>query len=182
LATPRARAVFRRGARRDGAQDRIAFIYVTGPARCAELLPKPGGLLASADGAAEVLDATTEAHARGRPTPAENEALGERIVHPKPGYSAADAGFDGIFLARGAGIERGVKLDRGIGGFRRGGFLPPGGALPQIEHAHLRPAVDAQAVQVADAARDVEPPLLPAVQALDVAFVGDRREGRADQR
>ncbi|MEY2877667.1 MAG: hypothetical protein RLZZ15_47 [Verrucomicrobiota bacterium] len=119
-----------------GTQGGIAFIYVTDPARRAELLPKLRELFAAAEGVAEVLDATTEAHARGMPTPAENEAMGELILYPKPGYSfsadatgnllagpsinyggshgysSADAELDGIFLASGAGIKRGVKLDR----------------------------------------------------------------------
>jgi predicted AlkP superfamily pyrophosphatase or phosphodiesterase len=70
------------------------------------------------------------------PTPAENEAMGELILHPKAGYAftgaatgdvvhgpavnyggthgypATDPELDGIFIAQGAGIRRGVKLDR----------------------------------------------------------------------
>ncbi len=119
-----------------GTQGGIAFIYITDPARRAELLPKLKTLFASVEGVAEVLDAATEAHARGMPTPAENEAMGELILYPKPGYSFygsatgdivngpainyggthgysnRDPELDGIFLAQGAGIKKGVKLDR----------------------------------------------------------------------
>jgi hypothetical protein len=93
-------------------------------------------LFAGVEGVAEVLDATTEAHARGMPTPAENEAMGELILYPKAGYafnggaagdivngpavnyggthgySSADPELDGIFIAQGAGIKIGVKLER----------------------------------------------------------------------
>lgn len=119
-----------------GAQGGVAFIYITDPARRAELLPKLKTLFAAVEGVAEVLDAATEAHARGMPTPAENEAMGELILYPKPGYSfvggatgdivngpsinyggthgyqSSDPQLDGIFLAQGAGIKKGVKLDR----------------------------------------------------------------------
>ena len=119
-----------------GTQGGIAFIYVTDPARRAELLPKLREIFSKTEGVAEVLDAATEAHARGMPTPAENEAMGDLILYPKPGYaftgiatgdivngpsinyggthgySASDPELDGIFLAQGAGIKQGVKLDR----------------------------------------------------------------------
>ena len=119
-----------------GTQGGIAFVYVTDPARRAELLPKLRELFSQTEGVAEVLDAATEAHARGMPTPAENEAMGELILYPKAGYaftgaatgdnvngpsvnyggthgySSADPELDGIFIAQGAGIKRGVKLDR----------------------------------------------------------------------
>ncbi len=119
-----------------GTQGGIAFIYITDPARRAELLPKLKELFARVEGVAEVLDAATAAPVLGLPTPAENEAMGELILYPKPGYaftgaatgdivngpsvnyggthgySASDPELDGIFLAQGAGIRRGVKLDR----------------------------------------------------------------------
>jgi predicted AlkP superfamily pyrophosphatase or phosphodiesterase len=118
-----------------GAQGGIAFVYVTDPARRAELVPKLKELFARTAGVAEVIDAA-EAPALGMPTPAENEAMGEIILYPKPGYSfmsvatgdlvtgpsinyagshgysASDPELDGIFLASGAGIRKGVKLDR----------------------------------------------------------------------
>ena len=119
-----------------GTQGGIALVYVTDPARRGELLPQLKALFAGMEGVAEVLDATTEAHARGMPTPAENEAMGELILYPKNGYAftgaatgdivngpsvnyggthgyaATDPELDGIFIAQGAGIRRGVKLDR----------------------------------------------------------------------
>ncbi len=119
-----------------GTQGGIAFVYITEPARRAELLPKLKALFAATEGVAEVLDAATEAHARGLPTPEENEAMGEIILYPKAGYAftgaatgdivngpsvnyggthgypSSDPELDGIFIAQGAGIRRGVKLDR----------------------------------------------------------------------
>jgi predicted AlkP superfamily pyrophosphatase or phosphodiesterase len=119
-----------------GTQGGIAFVYVTDPARRAELLPRLKTLFAGVEGVDRVLDAATEAHALGMPTPAENEAMGELILYPKAGYAftAAAAGevvngpainyggthgypntdpeLDGIFIAQGAGIRRGVKLNR----------------------------------------------------------------------
>jgi len=119
-----------------GTQGGIAFVYITAPARRAELLPKLKALFAATEGVAEVLDAATEAHARGLPTPEENEAMGELILYPKAGYAftgaatgdlvngpsvnyggthgypSSDPELDGIFIAQGAGIRRGVKLDR----------------------------------------------------------------------
>lgn len=119
-----------------GTQGGIAFIYITDPAKRAELLPKLKELFSKTEGVAEVLDAATAAHGLGMPTPDENEAMGELILYPKPGYtfSAAAAGnalagpttdyggthgypahdpeLDGIFIASGAGIKAGVKLER----------------------------------------------------------------------
>ena len=119
-----------------GAQGGIAFVYITDPAKRAELLPKLKELFAQTEGVDRVLDAVTGAHALGMPTPAENEAMGELILYPKAGYAftgnavgdvvsgpavnyggthgypASDPELDGIFIAQGAGIRRGVKLDR----------------------------------------------------------------------
>jgi predicted AlkP superfamily pyrophosphatase or phosphodiesterase len=119
-----------------GSQGGIAFVYITDPARRAELLPKLKELFAKAEGVAQVLDADTEAHALGMPTPAENEGMGDLILYPKDGYafsgaangeleagpalnyggthgySANDPELDGIFVASGAGIRKGVKLAR----------------------------------------------------------------------
>ena len=101
-----------------------------------KLLPKLKALFAQTEGVDRVLDAATEAHALGMPTPAENEAMGELILFPKAGYAfsanatgdavtgpavnyggthgypSSDPELDGIFIAQGAGIRRGVKLDR----------------------------------------------------------------------
>jgi predicted AlkP superfamily pyrophosphatase or phosphodiesterase len=119
-----------------GTQGGIGFVYLTNPERKAELKPKLKELFAKMEGIGEVLDASTEAHARGMPTPEENEAMGELILYPKAGYSfsaaatgealvapttnyggshgysASDPELDGIFIAQGAGIKKGVKLER----------------------------------------------------------------------
>ncbi len=119
-----------------GTQGGVAFVYVTDPARRAELVPKLKELFAQTEGVAEVLDATASAHALGMPTPAENEAMGELILYPKAGYtftgaatgavvsgpavnyggshgySSADPDLDGIFIASGAGIKKGLKIPR----------------------------------------------------------------------
>lgn len=119
-----------------GTQGGIAFVYVTDPDRRAELVPQLKALFARTEGVAEVLDAATAAPARGMPTPAENQGMGEIILYPKPGYafsgaatgdeitgpalnyggthgySSADPELDGIFLASGAGIRRGVTIER----------------------------------------------------------------------
>ena len=119
-----------------GSQGGIGLVYVTDPARRAELLPKLKEIFASAEGIGEVIDASTGAHALGMPTPAENQGMGDLILYPKPGYafsgaaagnelvgpatnyggthgySSKDPELDGIFIASGAGIKKGVKLDR----------------------------------------------------------------------
>ncbi|MCX6953760.1 MAG: alkaline phosphatase family protein, partial [Verrucomicrobia bacterium] len=74
-----------------GTQGGIAFVYITNPARRAELLPKLREMFTKMEGVAEVLDAATEAHARGLPTPDENEAMGELILYPKAGYAFTGA-------------------------------------------------------------------------------------------
>lgn len=119
-----------------GTQGGIAFVYVTDPARRAELVPKLKELLAATEGVAEVIDAATGAHAHGMPTPAENEGMGELILYPKAGhvfnasaagaevtaptvnyggthgYNSRDPELDGIFIAQGAGIRRGGRVER----------------------------------------------------------------------
>ena len=118
-----------------GTQGGIAFVYVTDPARRAELGPKLKELFAQTEGVDRVLDAAA-AHDLGMPTPAENEAMGELILYPKAGYAftgsaagdvvagpavnyggthgypASDPELDGIFIAQGVGIKTGMKLDR----------------------------------------------------------------------
>ncbi len=119
-----------------GTQGGIGLVYVTDPARRAELLPKLKALFAQTEGIGEVLDAATEGPARGMPTPAENQGMGDLILYPKAGYafsgaangddvagpavnyggthgySSNDPELDGIFIASGASIKPGVKLDR----------------------------------------------------------------------
>jgi predicted AlkP superfamily pyrophosphatase or phosphodiesterase len=119
-----------------GSQGGIAFVYITDPARRAELLPKLKELFLKTEGVASVIEAASDAHRLGMPTPEENEAMGDLILYPKAGYAffgaaagdavsgpsinysgthgypASDPELDGIFIASGAGIKRGVKLER----------------------------------------------------------------------
>jgi len=119
-----------------GVQGGTAFVYVTDPARRAELVPRLKALFAQTEGIAEVIDATTGAPALGMPTPGENAGMGELILFAKAGYSfsasaagevvtgpalnyggthgypASDPELDGIFIASGAGIRKGVRLPR----------------------------------------------------------------------
>ncbi|MEY4941295.1 MAG: hypothetical protein RIQ93_3030 [Verrucomicrobiota bacterium] len=119
-----------------GSQGGIAFVYVTDPARRAELVPKLKALFSQTEGIAEVIDAASGAHALGMPTPAENAGMGELILYPKAGYAfspiatgdivvgpsinyggthgynSSDPELDGIFLASGAGIKKGQRLTR----------------------------------------------------------------------
>ncbi len=119
-----------------GSQGGIAMVYVTDPARRAELVPKLKALFAAAEGVAEVIDAATDAPAHGMPTPTENQGMGELILYPKAGfafsgaaagdvitgpavnyggthgYSSRDPELDGIFIASGSGIKPGVKVPR----------------------------------------------------------------------
>ncbi len=118
-----------------GTQGGIAFIYVTDPARRAELLPKLRQLFTGAEGVERVLDGS-EAPSLGMPTPAENEGMGDLILYAKAGYAfsgaatgdvtagpavnyggthgyaSTDPELDGIFIASGAGIKKGVRLER----------------------------------------------------------------------
>lgn len=113
----------------------IALVYVTDPARRAELIPQLKELFGQAAGIERVIDAR-DAHSIGMPTPDENAGMGDLILYPKVGhaFSAAAAGdvvvgptvnysgthgyfnddpeLDGIFIASGAGIKPGVKLGR----------------------------------------------------------------------
>ena len=116
-------------------QGGIAFVYITDPARRAELLPRVRELFEGAPAIDRVIDAR-EAHALGMPTPDENAGMGDLILYPKAGhaFSGAAAGdaatgpalnyggshgyfngdreLDGIFVAHGAGIRPGVRLER----------------------------------------------------------------------
>ncbi len=116
-------------------QGGMAFVYVTKPARKAELLPKLKEMFAQTEGVERVIDGT-EGHTLGMPTPAENAGMGDLVLYPKAGYAfkndaAGDAvvtpsvnyggthGYfngdpelDGIFIASGRGIKKGVVLDR----------------------------------------------------------------------
>ncbi len=116
-------------------QGGLAFVYVTDPAKRAELLPKLKTLCAGLEGVAQVLDGN-EGPTLGMPTPAENPGMGDLILYAKDGYAfrpghngalavdesknylgthgnpASDPDLDGIFIASGYGIRKGVKLPR----------------------------------------------------------------------
>jgi len=110
-----------------------AFVYVTDPARRAELLPRLKTLLGGIEGVARVLDGA-EAPTLGLPTPEENPRAGDLVLVAKDGYvfnnsaapaevvaptvgyagthgyPASDPDMQGIFIASGAHIKSGVKL------------------------------------------------------------------------
>jgi predicted AlkP superfamily pyrophosphatase or phosphodiesterase len=110
-----------------------ALVYVTDPARRAELLPKLKELLSVHEGVAQVLDGSA-GPSLGMPDPRdnphmgdlilvardgylfENSAAGEDTVVPTynyaatHGYLASDPELRGIFIASGAGIKPGVRL------------------------------------------------------------------------
>lgn len=110
-----------------------AFVYVTDPARKAELLPRLKRLLAGTEGVARVLDGS-EGPTLGLPTPQENPRGGDLILVAKDGYlfndsaapvdvimpvvdyagthgyPASDPEMQGIFIASGAHIRKGVTL------------------------------------------------------------------------
>lgn len=116
-------------------QGGMCFIYVTDPAKKAELLPKLKTLFAGIEGIDRVMDGS-EGPTLGMPTPEENQGMGDLILYPKAGYAFnagatgdADAGpsvnyggthgylssdpeLDGIFIASGAGVKKGVILPR----------------------------------------------------------------------
>lgn len=117
------------------AQGGMAFVYVTNPARKAELLPKLKAMFAQTEGIDRVIDGE-EGHTLGMPKPEENPGMGDLVLYPKAGYAFKnDAGgdavvtpslnyagthgylnsdpeLDGIFVASGRGIKPGIVLDR----------------------------------------------------------------------
>jgi predicted AlkP superfamily pyrophosphatase or phosphodiesterase len=116
-------------------QGGMAFIYITNPARKAELLPQLKELFTQTEGVERVLDGS-EGPTLGMPTPEENQGMGDLILYPKAGYAfnasaagesvvgpaenysgthgypAEDPELDGIFIASGRGIKKGVTLER----------------------------------------------------------------------
>lgn len=112
-----------------------AFVYVTDPARKAELVPQLKTLLAGVEGVARVYDGA-EAPSLGLPGPGENPRMGDLILAARDGYFfhnsaaaeevvmpavdyggthgylASDPDLDGIFIASGAHIRPGVRLAR----------------------------------------------------------------------
>jgi predicted AlkP superfamily pyrophosphatase or phosphodiesterase len=118
------------------AQAGMAFIYITNPARKAELLPQLKKLFAKAEGVAQVLDGH-DGPTVGMPTPEENQGMGDLVLFAKAGYSfkgeaggdaaagdakpgylgthgylATDPELDGFFVAHGPRIKPGVTLGR----------------------------------------------------------------------
>lgn len=116
-------------------QGGLAFVYVTDPAKRAELLPKLKTLCAGLEGVAKVIDGN-DGPTLGMPTPSENQGMGDLVLYAKDGYAFfqgldgaevvresktylgthgylnSDPELDGIFLASGYGIKPGVKLER----------------------------------------------------------------------
>jgi predicted AlkP superfamily pyrophosphatase or phosphodiesterase len=117
------------------AEGGLAFVYVTDPAKRAELLPGLKELFAKTEGVGQVLDGNDGPNL-GMPTPAENQGMGDLILFAKNGYAFKDgvAGendvgpsenyvgthgyintdpeLDGIFISAGAGIRKGVVIPR----------------------------------------------------------------------
>lgn len=116
-------------------QGGLAFVYVTDPAKRAELLPKLKTLCAGLEGVKQVIDGH-DGPTLGMPTPTENQGMGDLVLYARDGYSFfhglegadvvreskgylgthgypnSDPELDGIFLASGYGIKPGVKLER----------------------------------------------------------------------
>lgn len=116
-------------------QGGMAFVYVTNPARKAELLPQLKEMFTQTEGVERVIDGK-DGHTLGMPMPEENPGMGDLVLYPKAGYAFKnDAGgeavitpsvnyggthgyfngdpqLDGIFIASGRGIKKGVVLDR----------------------------------------------------------------------
>jgi predicted AlkP superfamily pyrophosphatase or phosphodiesterase len=116
-------------------QGGLCFVYVTDPARRAELLPRLKTLCAGLEGVKEVIDGT-DGPKLGMPTPAENTGMGDLMLYAKDGYAFFqgldgtevvreskvylgthgyrnnDPELDGVFIASGYGIRKGVKLER----------------------------------------------------------------------
>lgn len=116
-------------------QGGLAFVYVTNPARKAELLPALKKRLAAAEGVACALDGR-EGPPLGMPTPEENQGMGDLVLFAKAGYAfkgeaagdaavavsqgylgthgypASDPEMDGVFIAQGNRIKPGAVLPR----------------------------------------------------------------------
>ncbi len=116
-------------------QGGLGFVYVTDPARRAELLPKLKLLCAGLEGVKEVIDGN-DGPKLGMPTPAENQGMGDLVLYAKDGYAFYqglegaevireskgylgthgyrnnDPELDGVFIASGYGIKKGAKLER----------------------------------------------------------------------
>jgi len=113
----------------------VAFVFVTDPAKKAELLPRLRTICAGVEGVGEVTDGT-DSPKFGMPLPSENQGMGDLVLWAKPGfafkdpatgtstlaeptnylgshgYRNSDPELDGIFIASGYGIKAGAPLDR----------------------------------------------------------------------
>ena len=111
------------------------MVYITDPARRAELRPKVKAALSGIEGIKAVLEGA-EVQALGLPTPEENPRAGDFLLVasdgyyfdnnaapaedalPTPGYGGThgyphtDPELEGIFIASGAHIKAGVPLDK----------------------------------------------------------------------
>ena len=113
----------------------VGCVYVTDPARKAELVPRLREMFANVEGIDRVLDGK-EGPTVGMPSPEDDPRMGDLILFAKEGYLfnnsaegeeevtpvvnyssthgylASDPDMDGIFIASGAGIQKGVHLPR----------------------------------------------------------------------
>jgi predicted AlkP superfamily pyrophosphatase or phosphodiesterase len=113
----------------------MAFVYVTDPAKRAELLPKLKTLCGGIEGVSQVIDGE-DGPKLGMPKPEENQGIGDLILYAKDGYAfkdgvtgdavvgesknylgthgylASDPELDGVMIAWGYGIRPGTHLDR----------------------------------------------------------------------
>jgi predicted AlkP superfamily pyrophosphatase or phosphodiesterase len=116
-------------------QGGLCFVYVTDPAKRAELLPRLKTLCTGIEGVKEVIDGA-DGPRLGMPTPAEKQGMGDLVLYAKDGYAFfqgldgaevvresktylgthgyanSDPELDGVFFASGYGIKPGVKIER----------------------------------------------------------------------
>jgi predicted AlkP superfamily pyrophosphatase or phosphodiesterase len=116
-------------------QGGMAFVYVTDPARKAELLPQLREIFTKAEGVERVMEGT-DGPTMGMPLPSENPGMGDLVLFAKSGYAfqakfdgeepvvvstnylgthgypSSDPQLDGTFIAWGYGIKSGVRLER----------------------------------------------------------------------
>lgn len=116
------------------AEGGLAFVYVTDPAKRAELLPKLKTICAGVEGVSQVIDGE-DGPSLGMPKPSENQGMGDLILYAKDGYAfkdgvadelvsdskgylgthgypSSDPELDGVMIAWGYGIQPGVHLNR----------------------------------------------------------------------
>ncbi len=122
-----------------------AFVYVTDPARRAELLPKLRQTLAATEGVKAVLEGG-DVQALGLPTPQENPHAGDLLLLAQDGYffdnSAAPA--EDVLPATGYGGTHGYPhTDPAMEGIfiASGAFIKPGVALSKVRNLDLAPTI-----------------------------------------